>query len=674
MTLQPAKKKFVSQIRPKQITVCVVKQRAIQNDHDGAIANFNIAIRIFPNYLWAYFDRAVSWEMVNNIDRAIDDYNKVLAISPRHEQAIIKKREAEKIRQKRQEEANIKKNVVGWNTRSLREGLDRYVQTELRQWLSPEAKGLEEIAAPSYPPALSLKQDAWETNKEFEDRVQKAREERRQAIDRIQANYRSEVQARNLRVAEHNKTRQEREAGLSEKRRQLILAALAAVNPSTTLSDVAFDQQSGSLTVSAQVEGLSKQTFAFNGTPQEFRRSAINSPSAMKAKPVFEVSNAGELSLQAITAEVAGMSARGVPSTGVTAPVQLATVNLPAVAGPVIAQQSGATVDRNQVEQILYRDENEMLRKRLEDQRRAQEQALAGEQAKAAAEIAKLRAEADALRKQPAEVRPAMNVATVREAHALVIGNSAYRSSPLDNPVNDANAVSAKLRSFGFKVTEITDANRDQLVNGLTNFSKTAANADLTVFFYAGHGVQISGTNYMIPVDMNLNDVRQAPLQGVSLTSVLDRYLPGKTKLVFLDACRNNPLMASSNRGVSRGLAPMDASSGTLIAYSTKDGQVAEDGEGQKNSPFTTALIEHLSDPEDIGVVLRTVRAKVMQRTGNRQEPWEYGSLTGGALVLSAIKPAAGQGTVQPIAPAAPSVIPSQPSALRSIFDRFLRE
>jgi uncharacterized caspase-like protein len=227
----------------------------------------------------------------------------------------------------------------------------------------------------------------------------------------------------------------------------------------------------------------------------------------------------------------------------------------------------------------------------------------------------------------------------VNEAHALVIGNSAYGgSNRLANPVNDARAMTAKLRALGFKVTEIRDAGREQMVRGLAEFSRTAARADLTLLFYAGHGVQIAGANYMIPVDMSLSDPGQAALQAVSINQAVEQYLPGKTKLVFLDACRDNPLMASGARGVTKGLAPINVSEGTLISYATKDGQTADDGAGQTNSPFTAALLEHLSDPEDIAVVLRTVRAKVMQRTNNRQQPWEYGSLTGGALVLSAIR------------------------------------
>jgi uncharacterized caspase-like protein len=117
----------------------------------------------------------------------------------------------------------------------------------------------------------------------------------------------------------------------------------------------------------------------------------------------------------------------------------------------------------------------------------------------------------------------------------------------------------------------------------------------------------------------------------------VEQYLPGKTKLVFLDACRDNPLLTAGVRGVSKGLAPINVSEGTLISYATKDGQTAEDGSG-RNSPFTAALLEHIDEPRDIGVVLRKVREKVMQRTNGRQQPWEYGSLTGGELVLSKIK------------------------------------
>ncbi len=234
---------------------------------------------------------------------------------------------------------------------------------------------------------------------------------------------------------------------------------------------------------------------------------------------------------------------------------------------------------------------------------------------------------------------PSTGSTTIRSAHALVIGNAAYPGSGrLDNPVNDANAISLKLRSMGFTVTTVTDANRQRLVQAMSQFRRSAASADLSLLFYSGHGVQIFGTNYILPTDVDQTDTAQATIQGVRLNEVIENFMPGKTKIVFLDACRDNPLQRTGDRSVTKGLAPISVAEGTLISYATKDGQVAADGVGSKNSPFTQALLEHLADPQDIGVVLRKVREKVMKATGGKQQPWEYGSLTGGELVLSQIK------------------------------------
>jgi hypothetical protein len=246
----------------------------------------------------------------------------------------------------------------------------------------------------------------------------------------------------------------------------------------------------------------------------------------------------------------------------------------------------------------------------------------------------------EARERERLEPLPLLEVPTIRSAHALVIGNAAYPGSGrLDNPVNDATAISQKLRTMGFTVTTVTDANRQRLVQAMSQFRRTAASAEVSLLFYSGHGVQVFGKNYMLPTDVDQTDVAQATIQGVSLNEVVENFLPGKTKLVFLDACRDNPLQRTGDRSVSRGLAPIAVAEGTLIAYATKDGQVASDGTGQRNSPFTQALLEHLSDPSDIAVVLRKVREKVLRATGGKQQPWEYGSLTGGELVLSAIKP-----------------------------------
>ena len=239
---------------------------------------------------------------------------------------------------------------------------------------------------------------------------------------------------------------------------------------------------------------------------------------------------------------------------------------------------------------------------------------------------------------QQTQVKPTAPIGPRLSVHAIVIGNGAYQGSgQLDNPINDARAISAKLKSMGFKVTTIENADRTKLVSSLVKFSASAVDSDLTLFFYAGHGVQISGKNYMLPTDTNLNQIGGVELHGISLNSVVDRFLPGKTKLVFLDACRDNPLLQVASRSVSRGLAPISVSQGTLISYATKDGSVAADGSG-KNSPFTKALLQHIDSPDDIAVVLRRVRDQVMRETGGQQQPWEYGSLSGGSLILSAIR------------------------------------
>jgi TPR repeat protein len=306
------------------------------------------------------------------------------------------------------------------------------------------------------------------------------------------------------------------------------------------------------------------------------------------------------------------------PASG-TAPL-VATARQPApqpAAAPAVttpAQSAAVQGAASQAEQL--RKENEELRRRQQETE---------------AQVAEL------IRRAQAPAPVAAPVKAIN-AHALVLGNSAYAgSSRLPNPANDARAVAAKLRSLGFNVTEVLDTTRIKLASALTAFSRSAARADLSLLFYAGHGVQVNGTNYILPVDMDMGDVESVVLQGISLNSVVEQYLPGDTKLVLLDACRDNPLARSNSRGVSRGLAPINVSKGTLIAYSTKDGATAEDG-SSKNSPFTEALLEHLGDPDDISVVLRKVREQVLRKTNNRQEPWDYGSLTGGALVLSSVR------------------------------------
>jgi hypothetical protein len=531
------------------------------------------------------------------------------------------------------------------------ERVSKAVSELLRKWLEVGYEGaVAEVPAPTLPSAIKLTQDIWESNKEFEDRIALTRNVRQKEIDRIQAEYKFKVDARNEQVTRVAQLRLEKERKLPEKRKELTLIALNYLSLGVEIIKTTFDQDAGVLFIDASIDKNKPERYEFKDTPQQVRRNALTSPGSLSLKPEFFVSDSGQFGIKALSVESGGVKVAGTPTQGSAGSqaLRLATIDVPVSNLPVLTQQSAITVDKNQVEQILYRDENESLRKRLDEQRKAQELALSEQARRVEQETAKFRAEADAAKRRQQELeqqlaqssgnKSQVNYGRALNAHALVIGNSAYGgSAKLPNPQNDAKLIAKKLSDLGFKVTEVVDADRSKLVSSLSTFSATAQSADLTMLFYAGHGVQISGTNYMLPIDLNMNDLSQVPLQGVSLSSVVEQYLPGKTKLVFLDACRDNPLMQTASRSVSRGLAPINVSEGTLISYSTKDGQVAQDGEG-KNSPFTKALLDHLDDPEDIAVVLRKVREQVMKNTGGKQQPWEYGSLTGGSLVLSAIK------------------------------------
>ena len=229
---------------------------------------------------------------------------------------------------------------------------------------------------------------------------------------------------------------------------------------------------------------------------------------------------------------------------------------------------------------------------------------------------------------------------TAKSVYALVIGNGKYKNAGLTNPVNDANEIAKRFTQYGFTVKLYLDADRKTLIKALTDFQAQSAYFETNILFYAGHGIQFNGTNYIIPTDMVLEaGSASIDFDAISTNQIVDKYMRGKTKLVFLDACRDNPLARSfmASRGVgsvSKGLAPMDVASGTLTSYATKDGNVAIDGDG-KNSPYTEALLKHLDNREDISLILRKVRQDVMNKTKGQQVPWDYGSLVGGQLILS---------------------------------------
>jgi tetratricopeptide (TPR) repeat protein len=223
---------------------------------------------------------------------------------------------------------------------------------------------------------------------------------------------------------------------------------------------------------------------------------------------------------------------------------------------------------------------------------------------------------------------------------ALVIGNGSYASVPkLPNPSSDAKAVADSLRAAGFKTVHLdNDLSASAMREALNTFSTEASQADWAVVYYAGHGIEVNGVNYLIPIDAKLKTDRAVQFEAVPLDSVLTSVESArKLRLVILDACRDNPFLRDmartvASRSVGRGLARIEPeSSATLVAYAAKAGQVASDGvTGQANSPFATALIRNMQKP---GVEIRKffglVRDDVMAATGNAQEPFVYGSLGG---------------------------------------------
>jgi carboxyl-terminal processing protease len=240
---------------------------------------------------------------------------------------------------------------------------------------------------------------------------------------------------------------------------------------------------------------------------------------------------------------------------------------------------------------------------------------------------------------------------------ALVIGNSNYGGDlgVLPNPVNDAALMAKTLAAIGFSVIEAEDADQNAMKHAISDFGEKLANAGtgaVGLFFYAGHGLQVSGTNYLIPVHANIKREPDVDIEAVPVDLVLREmdYAGSTVNIVILDACRNNPL-SRGFRSMTRGLAEIDTKpKGSFIAYSTAPGEVAMDGNG-KNSPYTTALAETISKPGvDLNDVFQEVRGKVLAATDEKQTPWDASSLTApfffvpAALVQPAPAPAVAAG------------------------------
>jgi uncharacterized caspase-like protein len=217
-----------------------------------------------------------------------------------------------------------------------------------------------------------------------------------------------------------------------------------------------------------------------------------------------------------------------------------------------------------------------------------------------------------------------------------VIGNSAYQySAPLPNPTNDAVDMAAALKRLGFEVIEGRDLDESGMRRTIKRFAELLTGAEVGLFFYAGHGLQVGGHNYLVPVDARLESAAGLDFELVRL-DVVHRTMERETKtnVIFLDACRDNPLsrnlarsMGTRSSQIGKGLAVVESGVGTLISFSTQPGNVALDGEG-RNSPYAASLIKHIGNlREDLSTLLIQVRNEVMAATRDQQIPWEHSAL-----------------------------------------------
>ena len=212
---------------------------------------------------------------------------------------------------------------------------------------------------------------------------------------------------------------------------------------------------------------------------------------------------------------------------------------------------------------------------------------------------------------------------------ALVIGNSAYPNAPLVNPANDARAMGDTLRGLGFTVVELRDANKDQMAQAIATVGAALKGKQAVgMLYYAGHGLQLDWRNYMVPVDANLSKAADVPAQTVDVNSVIDAFKAAgnRMNILVLDACRDNPFAGTAS---GKGLAQLDAPSGTFLAYATAPGNVADDGDDKSgNGLYTRFLLSELKKPESrIEDVFKRVRFQVRQKSQGRQIPWESTSL-----------------------------------------------
>ncbi len=235
---------------------------------------------------------------------------------------------------------------------------------------------------------------------------------------------------------------------------------------------------------------------------------------------------------------------------------------------------------------------------------------------------------------------------------ALVVGNSAYPKSPLRNPANDARAIAGMLTELGFQTQSVLDVNLRNLERSVNEFVSRVGPGDVAMFYYAGHGIQLEGENYLVPVDFDAKDEADAKYASYSVSRVQERLEKAGARVVLmvLDACRNNPFQASRSVTGGGGLAAMGSGKGTLIAFATAPGKTADDNPRGNNGLFTSHLVTALKEPGlSVDQVFNRVRERVYEDSGGKQVPWTVSSVIGDLF----LRPGANGSATPPPAPVA---------------------
>jgi hypothetical protein len=536
--------------------------------------------------------------------------------------------------------ANFRNKTKFSNNIKWHEIISKRVSNDLLKWIAESGGEIpSEVELPSFPPALKLTQERWESDTEFDTRVAAARRARQAEIDRIQVEYKNKVDARNRQIVVLQKRRSELERTLPTKKLEIIEAALKTEAIPLKVASTDFDSKRAVLFANISIDGRDPETFEYKDSPIDLRRTALTTPEKLELKPVFYISETGEFGLRSILVQADKLESTGTP-TSASAQRQTpltATISVPAPS-TLIAQQSALAVDRNQVEQILYREENEALRKRLDEQRRAQELALAEQTTRVSAETSRLKAQAEAALQRQKELEqqiaststpPPASLAMGKRI-ALVIGNAKYNARPLQNPVNDADDVSKALKGSGFDVLDLRNASLREMTEGARTFGDMLKTHDVGLVYYSGHGIEVKGRNYFIPVNADIKREDEVAFQSLDVGLILEKMATANksVNIMIVDACRDDPF-GRSFRSSSSGLAAVDAPKGSLIAFATSPGKVAADGDG-RNSPYTKHLVRAMQQPnKKIEEVFKEVRRAVQAETKDQQTPWENTSLSG---------------------------------------------